>query len=137
MDKHLLTFEECLDYIEKETGCKYLDWQKEFFRTIYDYPELYITPTRQDGIIPLYEAQITLDKLLGVNEMEFSTTMDCNNCEHLNMTEAEQNAIEHGAYIPHICKKYNRRVLHHTTSIIHNEHIYPCDECLKENNNEQ
>lgn len=68
MDKPLLTFEECLDYIEKESGCKYLNWQKEFFRTIYDYPELYIMPTRQDGIIALCEAKRTLDKLLGKEE---------------------------------------------------------------------
>ena len=59
--------------------------------------------------------------------------MDCNNCEHLNITEAEQK--QRGNYIPHICTKYNQRVIHRATNKIHNEYIYPCDKCLKENNN--
>ena len=65
-----LTFEQCLDYIGNESGHKFLDWQKEFLRTIYDYPKLYIAPTRQDGIIAILEAEKTLNKLLGVNEID-------------------------------------------------------------------
>ena len=63
--------------------------------------------------------------------------MDCNNCEHLNITEAEQNFIKQrgNTFVPHICTKYNQRVLHRATSKIHNEYIYPCDKCLKEKNN--
>ena len=63
-----------------------------------------------------------------------SAPMDCNNCKHLNITEFEQK--QRGNHIPHICTKYNKRVLHRATNKIHNEYIYPCDECLKENNND-
>lgn len=69
-----------------------------------------------------------------MKSLNISTTMDCNNCKHLNITEAEQQ--RDGTCPPHICTKYNQRVLHRATSKIHNEHIYPCDKCLKENNNE-
>ena len=33
-------------------------------------------------------------------------------CEHLNLTEDQQNARKDGKRIPHICKLYNKRVLH-------------------------
>ena len=64
--------------------------------------------------------------------------MDCNNCKHLNITEAEQNFIKQrgNTLVPHICTKYNQRVLHRAINKIHNEYIYPCDKCLKENNND-
>ena len=65
MDKYLLAFEQCIDYLEKESGQKLLDWQKAFMRTVYDYPELYIAPTRQDGIMAILEAERALNKLLG------------------------------------------------------------------------
>ena len=70
-----------------------------------------------------------------MKSLNISTTMDCNNCKHLNITEAEQNIIKQrdGTYPPHICTKYNQRVLHRATNKIHNEYIYPCDKCLKEN----
>ena len=68
-----------------------------------------------------------------MKSLNTSTIMDCNNCEHLNITEAEQNI--RGNHIPHICTKYNQRVLHRATNKIHDEYIYPCDKCLKENNN--
>ena len=65
MTKLKPTFEQCLDYLEKESGCKYLDWQKEFFRTIYDYPDAYIIPARHNGITMLREAMKILYELLG------------------------------------------------------------------------
>lgn len=69
-----------------------------------------------------------------MKSLNISTTMDCNNCKHLSITEAEQQ--RDGTHPPHICTKYNQRVLHYTINKIHNEYIYPCDKCLKENNNE-
>lgn len=60
--------------------------------------------------------------------------MDCNNCKHLNITEVEQQ--REGTCSPHICTKYNKRVLHMTANRNHSGYIYPCDECIKENKNE-
>lgn len=59
------TFEQCLDYIEKELGHKLLDWQKEYLNIIYDYPDAYIIPARHNGITILREAMKILYELLG------------------------------------------------------------------------
>jgi hypothetical protein len=63
--------------------------------------------------------------------------MDCNKCEYLNITEAEQRRINHGNSIPHFCTKYNKRVIHRASSRQHSSYLYPCEECEKENNNER
>lgn len=60
--------------------------------------------------------------------------MDCNDCEYLNITEKEQRRAGHGNYIPHICTKYNKRVIHRASSMRHKARLYPCEECEKENN---
>ena len=65
MDNPLLTFEQCLDYIEKELGYPLLDWQKEHLNIVYNYPEVYIIPARCNGIAMLREALKILYKLLG------------------------------------------------------------------------
>lgn len=67
------TFEQCLDYIETELGYSLLDWQKEFLRITYDYPELYIIPARRYGRRMLLKANKLLDKLL---EREDKITKD-------------------------------------------------------------
>lgn len=59
--------------------------------------------------------------------------MDCNYCEHLNITEEEQRRTSYGNNIPHICTKYNKRVIHMASSRHHKAHLYPCEECEKEN----
>lgn len=63
--------------------------------------------------------------------------MNCNDCEHLNITEYEQHHIKitFGEVIPHICTKYNKRVIHRvgaTRNYNHSSYLYPCDECEKE-----
>lgn len=65
MTKPKPTFEQCLDYIETELGCKLLDWQKEHLNITYNYPEVYIIPTRHNGVTILREALKILYKLLG------------------------------------------------------------------------
>ena len=68
--------------------------------------------------------------------------MDCNDCKYLSCTEEEQNNLRHALNITtlHICTKYNKRVFHGHNSFIngkmHNSFIHPCEECLKENENE-
>ena len=54
----------------------------------------------------------------------------CNDCEFLNMDEAEQNAIKArgDGCPPHICRKYNVRVKHFP--LMHPD-IHPCKECEK------
>ena len=56
--------------------------------------------------------------------------MDCNDCKSLNITEKEQRRLGH--QIPHVCTKYNKRVIHRATSRNHKARLYPCEECEKE-----
>lgn len=55
----------------------------------------------------------------------------CNGCEHLSLTEAEQDAVKSqgGGCPPHICRKYNKRVTHYP---FREPQIHPCEECVKE-----
>ena len=66
--------------------------------------------------------------------------IDCNTCPHLIFTEEQQErlwrASKKKALFPHMCSKYNQRVLHYPYD---EPMIHPCDECIKEkeNNNVQ
>ena len=63
-----------------------------------------------------------------------SDDIDCNVCQHLHITEREQNIIKQrgNVFEPHYCTKYNKRVIHYP----YNEPmIHPCDECIKEKEN--
>ena len=69
-------------------------------------------------------------------------SVDCNECEYLSCTEAEQNHLRNvfKETIPHVCIKYNKRVFHNHNAFEmrtknHSSYIYPCEECLKETNN--
>ena len=59
----------------------------------------------------------------------------CNACEYLNLTEGEQNLIKRqcGETPPHICKKYNKRVIHYP---LPEPLIHPCKECIAEGEGE-
>ena len=54
----------------------------------------------------------------------------CNGCEFLNIDEYKQDLIKAkcGYCPPHICNKYNKRVLHFPYS---EPYIHPCEECEK------
>lgn len=54
----------------------------------------------------------------------------CNACEHLSLTEGEQNMVRRRgeAVPPHICTKYNKRVTHYPYN---HPFIHPCEECEK------
>ena len=52
---------------------------------------------------------------------------DCNECKWLNMTEQEQRR-DKKALFGHICRGYEKRVLHERDS----ERLYPCKECEKD-----
>ena len=58
---------------------------------------------------------------------------DCNNCPHLSITEEQQHRIWKAAgkiaMLPHICTKYNVRVLHYP---YREPMIYPCSQCEEE-----
>lgn len=57
--------------------------------------------------------------------------IDCNNCENINITEFQQNF--RGTKDDHICKYYNKRIIHRCTSACtHETRIYPCYDCEKE-----
>ena len=56
--------------------------------------------------------------------------IDCNRCEHLNITEFQQSNKKE----LHICTFYNKRVLHLSNNIEHSFEIYPCKECNDDNN---
>lgn len=59
--------------------------------------------------------------------------IDCNDCPHLNLTEAGQDYLwrlsnKKGKF-PHICTKYNQRVLHYP---YREPMIHPCRQCKEE-----
>lgn len=55
---------------------------------------------------------------------------DCNNCEHLNVTETEQKELEKAGIVQlHICRKYGKHVNHQSVNKWHTGWIYPCKEC--------
>ena len=69
--------------------------------------------------------------------------MDCNKCKYLSCTEKEQNHLRQvfQETIPHVCIKYNKRVFHDHNAFTtgaknHSSFIYPCEDCLKEKENE-
>lgn len=52
--------------------------------------------------------------------------IDCNDCEHLNITEAEQR--KQGNHNPHICQFYKKQCRHNIMkrgAVF----IYPCEKC--------
>lgn len=53
--------------------------------------------------------------------------IDCNDCEHISITEAEQR--KRGNQHPHICQCYMKRCKH---NIMKRDEvlIYPCEECI-------
>lgn len=58
---------------------------------------------------------------------------DCNYCNYINITEKEQNYKKtKGVFVPHICLKYNKRVIHRSSRPNHSEYLYPCEECIGE-----
>lgn len=60
----------------------------------------------------------------------------CNECPHLNINEREQIRLKKGGLglSPHICKKYNKRVLHYP---YREPDIHPCDECITDRRSEK
>ena len=117
----------CPNQFKCMAGFDYFTWGKGVIKTDFEceyqsWLTEYLTGCINDQICKIIQ-----------NSDGSELIMDCNNCEHLNITEAEQK--QRGNHIHHICTKYNQRVLHRATNKIHNEYIYPCDKCLKENNN--
>lgn len=64
--------------------------------------------------------------------------IDCNNCPHLNITEEQQErlwrASKKKTMLPHMCNKYNQRVLHYP---YREPMIHPCQQCEEEKENEK
>jgi hypothetical protein len=60
----------------------------------------------------------------------------CNACDFLNLTEGQQNEIKRkcGLTPPHICNKYNKRVIHYP---LPHPMIHPCKECIEESEGER
>lgn len=52
--------------------------------------------------------------------------IDCNNCEHISITEAEQRKL--GNCNPHICQFYKKQCKHNSMER-DAVFIYPCKEC--------
>lgn len=53
---------------------------------------------------------------------------DCNDCVFLNVTEDVQT--ESATFLPHVCRYYDRIVLHGTMKLIHSAYLNPCNECV-------
>jgi hypothetical protein len=64
--------------------------------------------------------------------MEHVVGVDCNDCEHVSLTEKEQ--VDNSR--PHICNFYRIRVLHRSVlkprSALHYR-LYPCRQCCEDN----
>ena len=61
--------------------------------------------------------------------------IDCNDCPYLNITEKQQIMIQRGTgrnFVPHICMKYEERVLHY---LYREPMIHPCRQCEEEKEN--
>lgn len=54
-------------------------------------------------------------------------TKNCNNCEHINLTEEQQHRLAPGS--PHTCMKYGRRVFHRSSRPGYHGILFPCKEC--------
>lgn len=62
--------------------------------------------------------------------------IDCNDCKYLSCTETEQDHLRNvfNETIPHVCIKYNKRVLHlvgERRNLNHSSVLHPCDDCLE------
>lgn len=57
--------------------------------------------------------------------------VDCNNCQHLNITEEQQNKtnILFGIRPIHVCIRHNKRVFHKKPLSWHDPRLYPCVLC--------
>lgn len=53
---------------------------------------------------------------------------NCNECRYINITEEEQH--RKSVDIPHICTKFNARVLHRDNHTGYNDFITPCLQCM-------
>lgn len=53
---------------------------------------------------------------------------DCNHCNHLSITEDEQTDVR----VPHICKFYDKQVIHRASTRIHDPYLWPCNQCVKD-----
>lgn len=58
----------------------------------------------------------------------FEPAPDCNRCMYINLTEREQQ------YTPgiHKCIGYGKRLHHRAITKIHDDFIYPCEECVRD-----
>lgn len=53
---------------------------------------------------------------------------DCNDCEHINITEDQQRRI--GNSISHFCMKYRKPIFHGIRKLIAPHYkLHPCGEC--------
>lgn len=86
------------------------------------------TPTEMKmALFPDYSNGSKFDNDINV-AIKNNDEADCNQCEHLNLTEQEQSQTKE----PHICQFYNTRVLHNAHRQPHNSKLFPCIECVKD-----
>lgn len=62
-----------------------------------------------------------------MRELTGRTVKNCNDCEHVNLTEEQQHRTAPGS--PHICMKYGKRVFHRSSRLGCHEMLFPCKEC--------
>ena len=51
------------------------------------------------------------------------------NCEHLSITEEQQQQHLRGNHMPHICLKYDTKLFH----LLAHPDLYRCERCYEEN----
>lgn len=86
----------------------------------------------KDFVVKDYDAYLRLLQEIE-NKEKINEMTDCNNCPHLSITEEQQHrlwrATSKKSMLPHICTKYNERVLHYP---YREPMIHPCKQCEEE-----
>lgn len=62
-------------------------------------------------------------------------TKNCNHCQWINITEEDQQFVKRRTiFNDHACMLYGSRLYHKTNRRVHDDFIYPCEECNNDGN---
>lgn len=118
------SLEECLGCIYEESDDirVHLEYCTQCRRAYYD---LDARNLHDDKYISILQVQ---------RQGNYKPMYDCNKCAWLNITEEDQIQLhkEQHRMVDHICHYYDKRVVHRGSSKQHNEHLYPCFDCMKD-----
>lgn len=63
------------------------------------------------------------------------STKNCNECRWINITKQEQQFVKRRTiFNDHACMLYGSRLYHRARNRMHDDFIYPCEECTRDDN---